>query len=280
VNTIVGSLVDIDLQQLTVLSDNGNEIIFPIENVELDFRGGFRVGNLVSVQYMGEKLYADNRDTDVVVLRAADSADVQELSEPESETESRKETEGKSESETGTEQESQRESETGTESETESEAETESKTSEPESESAAEDDAGKIKNTKGKIKSIDRNNMTITITGSNKEWTFGIMNTRMYFAKGMKKGRNIVVSYTGDISDSEQNIISVIDFPSFEEMADAKEAAEQAESETASETEAESVTEKESGTEKETEKESETEKEPESKKESETKKETERKAGE
>ena len=139
-----------------------------------------------------------------------------------------------------------------------------------------------FRSTKGKIKSIDRNNMTITITGSNKEWTFGIMNTRMYFAKGMKKGRNIVVSYTGDISDSEQNIISVIDFPSFEEMADAKEAAEQAESETASETEAESVTEKESGTEKETEteKESGTEKEPESKKESETKKETERKAGE
>ncbi len=175
VNTVIGSLVDIDLKQLVVLSDNGNEIIFPIKGAELDFRGGFRVGNLVAVEYTGEIVSPDSRKADISVRRVADSADVQELQEEKSV------------------------------SDTENGQETETETTQSE-ESGQEKE--EVKSVQGKIQKMDLNSMTI-LTDDGKTYTFGIMNVRMYFAKGIKKGVKITVSYQGELSGEEAKVISV-----------------------------------------------------------------------
>jgi hypothetical protein len=192
VNTLVGSLVDIDMEQITILSDNGNEIILPISGTELDFRGGFRLGNLVAVTYTGDLTSTDGRACDIVTLRAADSSDVGELEyvEPETETESETETETESETETET------ESETETETETETESETEA--------------VQKTKTLRGTLQKLERNTMTI-LTKDKEEKTFGIVNVQMYFAKGMSVGTKVVVSYQGTFSDEDTTVVSVID---------------------------------------------------------------------
>ena len=177
VNTVIGSLVDLDLKQLVVLSDNGNEIIFPIKGAELDFRGGFRVGNLVSVEYTGQIVSPDSRKADISVRRVADSADVQELKEEKSGND------------------------------TESEVETETAGSQ-ESESGSEQEPEEIKSVQGKIQKMNLNSITI-LTDDKKKHTFGIMNARMYFAKGIKKGVKVTVTYRGELLEEETKVISV-----------------------------------------------------------------------
>jgi hypothetical protein len=182
VNTIIGSLADIDMEQITVLSDNGNEIILPIDGTELDFCSGFRVGNLVSVNYTGELLETDGRKADISVLRAADSSDVEEVKISAS-----GEKTGEMDSE-----------ESAAPEETESTEETESETE------------GEVQTVRGKMQSMDRNSMTI-LTEDQKELTFGIMNVKMYFSKGMAKGTEIEVSYRGEITGDDQEVVSVTD---------------------------------------------------------------------
>lgn len=263
VNTVIGSLVDIDMKQITVLSDNGNEIILPISEAELDFRNGFRVGNLVCVDYTGEILETDNLEADIFVLRAADSSDVRELrvSEPRKETEEESEGEsaaenvreseseadtdarGESESETdtedggetesGTDTEDVEETESGTDKdahgETGSETDTED-SGQGESGTDAEDDGEAstegstetgedVKILRGQIQEIEWNSMTI-MDEDKEERTFGIMNVQIYFAKGMAKGTEVVVSYTSEESGEGQKVISVMDAVSFEEKED------------------------------------------------------------
>jgi hypothetical protein len=196
VNTLVGSLVDIDMEQITILSDNGNEIILPISGTELDFRGGFRLGNLVAVTYIGDLTSTDGRACDIVTLRAADSSDVGDLEYVEPETESETETETESETETEAETETETESETETETETETELETEA--------------VQKTKTLRGTLQKLERNTMTI-LTKDKEEKTFGIVNVQMFFAKGMSVGTKVVVSYQGTFSDEDTTVVSVID---------------------------------------------------------------------
>jgi len=212
VNTLIGSLVDIDMEQITVLSDNGNEIILPIADTELDFCNGFRVGNLVSVNYTGELLETDSRKADISVLRAADSSDVEELkiSAPEEKT---GETDaGESTAPEGTEETKETESETGGESGETGETDAE-ETQAPEDETgedAETETEEKVQTVRGKMQSMDRNSMTI-LTEDQKELTFGIMNVKMYFSKGMTKGTEIEVSYRGEITGDDQEVVSVTD---------------------------------------------------------------------
>lgn len=215
VGTIIGSLVDIDMEQITVLSDNGNEIILPIKEAELDFSGGFRVGNLVSVNYTGEILETDNRSADIAVLRAADSSDVQELevSALENEKEAEAESGGESESESGTEEGTEGESESGTEENTEGESES---GLEEDTEQESESPTAEVQTIRGEIQNLDRNSMTI-LTDDKEELTFGIMNVQMYFSKGMAKGTKVVISYTGELTGENQGVVSVTDAASFKE---------------------------------------------------------------
>lgn len=224
VSTIIGSLVDIDLEQITVLSDNGNEIILPIKEAELDFTSGFRVGNLISVDYTGKIQETDNLKADITVLRAADSSDVQELeiSPPRKETEADTEEGTEQESESAALDSEEPETQSGTSDsgkpETQSEEEeTGAESSEASEESAeTESAAEEVLTIRGEIQNLDRNSMTI-LEDDKQELTFGIMNVRMYFARGMKKGTEVVVSYTGELSGEEQEVISVMDAVSFKE---------------------------------------------------------------
>lgn len=197
--TVIGSLVDIDMEQITVLSDNGNEIILPIKDAELDFSNGFRVGNLVAVNYTGKLLETDNRKADISVLRAADSSDVEELklSVPEKETGSGM---------TGEEETEDTENGWASEETDAGETDTEETDTEGESETAARE----AQTVQGEIQKMDRNSMTI-LTEKNEELTFGIMNVRMYFSKGMAKGTKVVVSYEGEITGDSQGVLSVVD---------------------------------------------------------------------
>lgn len=202
-HTVIGSLADIDMEQITVLSDNGNEIIFSTKGAELDFAGGFRVGNLVSVSYKGELTQTDNRKTSVTVLRAADSGDIRELEASAPETEQ----------ETGnTEESKETETETGGETKADEPETTETDTAEAdgtdsgtEGEAAAAEDARVLT---GKLDSMDRNSMTIVTADGGKK-TFGIVNVRMHFAAGMAKGTEVAISYTGELTEAGETVLSV-----------------------------------------------------------------------
>ncbi len=191
IGTVIGSLADINMEQLTLLSDNGNEIIFPVQGVELDFRRGFRVGNLATVTYAGELTETDGRRCGVKALRAADSADVEELvqSPREEETES------------GGEAASEDPAQSDTDSE---ETETES-TTEGESETVQEKEEHTLQ---GKLKQLELGSLTL-LDGEGKTLELSAVNARMYFPEGLQKDLEITVVYTGDLSGEDVQVLSV-----------------------------------------------------------------------
>lgn len=174
-NTIIGSVEEIDMNKITVLTDNGNEVILPIETAELDFRGGFRVGNLVSIEYVGDVVQRDSTVGDVEVIRVADSADVHTIP-------------------AGSEPPAAEETEADTEAETKAERESES--NEP------------VTALKGKIEEVAISGITV-VTEDQTKLTFKIINTRMYFEKGMAKGTDVVVSYYGTLSGTDTANVDV-----------------------------------------------------------------------
>lgn len=189
IGTVIGSLADIDMEQLTLLSDNGNEIVFPVQGVELDFRRGFRVGNLAMVTYAGELTETDGRRCGVKVLRAADSADVEEL------TQSPKEEESESDGEAPVEDTEQSDTDSG-ETETESAAEGESETEKEE------------QTLQGKLQTLGLGSLTL-LDGEGKTLELSVVNARMYFPEGLQKDLEITVVYTGDLSGEDVQVLSV-----------------------------------------------------------------------
>lgn len=75
--TAIGTLEEITLEQAAILSDNGNELVFPVETAEIDLPAGIMAGNLVAVDYTG-KLREDDTEG-VSVMRIAGSADTDKL---------------------------------------------------------------------------------------------------------------------------------------------------------------------------------------------------------
>lgn len=196
VSTLIGSLVDLSMDRMTILSDNGNEILLSLESSELDFRRGFRVGNLVAVEYNGEIQETDSSRGTVRVLRVADSADVQELQVSPSGDGSRDDAQGNTETEPDVKDSAEMES--AAQGNTESEGESES-------EAVPEEEVHILY---GTLEEMSLNRMTIGTEDNNKE-SFGIMNVRMYFPKGMSEGLKVAVSYTGDFDSEERKILSV-----------------------------------------------------------------------
>lgn len=240
-NTIIGSIEEIDMEKITVLTDNGNEIILPIKTAELDFRSGFRVGNLVAIEYTGDIIAKDNTASDVEVTRVADSADnsLNIGNVPE-------ETEAKAEAESETSKESAAgESETTTESEaeTETKAETEAETSsEADVETEAAESANELKAT---LENITMGELTV-ITAEGSEATFKIVNTRLYFERGMAKGTPIAISYHGEFTGQNAEGIEVV---FVRNEGEAPEVVEETEAATEAMTESETMSEAESETE-------------------------------
>lgn len=83
VHTVIGTLEELSMDQVVLLSDNGNELAFSTDDVKIDLPYGIRIGNLVSVDYTGKITQKGTKKATAV--RIAGSADVFE-SNPETET--------------------------------------------------------------------------------------------------------------------------------------------------------------------------------------------------
>lgn len=83
VHTVIGTLEELSMDQVVLLSDNGNELAFSTDDVKIDLPSGIRIGNLVSVDYTG-KITQKGSGKETAV-RIAGSADVFE-SDAETET--------------------------------------------------------------------------------------------------------------------------------------------------------------------------------------------------
>lgn len=51
---MIGTLEELSMDQVVLLSDNGNELAFSTDDVKIDLPYGIRIGNLVSVDYTGK----------------------------------------------------------------------------------------------------------------------------------------------------------------------------------------------------------------------------------
>ena len=83
VHTVIGTLEELSMDQVVLLSDNGNELAFSTDDVKIDLPYGIRIGNLVSVDYTGKITQKGTKRATAV--RIAGSADVFE-SDAETET--------------------------------------------------------------------------------------------------------------------------------------------------------------------------------------------------
>ena len=83
VHTVIGTLEELSMDQVVLLSDNGNELAFSTDDVKIDLPYGIRIGNLVAVDYTGKITQKGTKKATAV--RIAGSADVFE-SDAETET--------------------------------------------------------------------------------------------------------------------------------------------------------------------------------------------------
>lgn len=80
---MIGTLEELSMDQVVLLSDNGNELAFSTDDVKIDLPSGIRIGNLVSVDYTGK--ITQKGTEKATAVRIAGSADVFE-SDAETET--------------------------------------------------------------------------------------------------------------------------------------------------------------------------------------------------
>ena len=83
VHTVIGTLEELSMDQVVLLSDNGNELAFSTDDVKIDLPYGIRIGNLVAVDYTGKITQKGTKKATAVGI--AGSADVFE-SDAETET--------------------------------------------------------------------------------------------------------------------------------------------------------------------------------------------------
>ena len=71
---MIGTLEELSMDQVVLLSDNGNELAFSTDDVKIDLPSGIRIGNLVSVDYTGK--ITQKGSGKATAVRIAGSADV------------------------------------------------------------------------------------------------------------------------------------------------------------------------------------------------------------
>ena len=81
---MIGTLEELSMDRVVLLSDNGNELAFSTDDVKIDLPSGIRIGNLVSVDYTGK--ITQKGSEKATAVRIAGSADVFK-SDAETETE-------------------------------------------------------------------------------------------------------------------------------------------------------------------------------------------------
>lgn len=171
IRTVIGTLEELTTDQIMLLSDNGNELTFAVNDAEIDLPAGIRVGNLVSVEYTGKITKKGAKKA--FAVRIAGSADTVSVG--------------------------------GTEKETE---ETKSEPLENESETEKSAPAGKKKTLTGEL--IDLTMSTITVKSSDgKETTFRTINVPLYFKNGLSKGMSVSIVYRGTYEGSDAAVDSV-----------------------------------------------------------------------
>lgn len=84
--TVIGTLEELTMDQLTMLSDNGNELTFAVSDAQIDLPSGIRVGNLVSVDYTGKITKKGAKKASAVrIAGSADTVSIQETQATETE---------------------------------------------------------------------------------------------------------------------------------------------------------------------------------------------------
>lgn len=192
VHTVIGTLEELSMDQVVLLSDNGNELAFSTDDVKIDLPSGIRIGNLVSVDYTGK--ITQKGSEKATAVRIAGSADVFK-SDAETETEAA--------TEKATEQTTRKNKKS-------SEAATEAKTDESKA-AETKADASKKQTVKGTLEKISMTGMTIK-TSDGKELKFRIVEVPLYLEKGLTKGMSVKITYRGELQseDSGQESVEVV----------------------------------------------------------------------
>ena len=193
---MIGTLEELSMDQVVLLSDNGNELAFSTDDVKIDLPSGIRIGTLVSIDYTGK--ITQKGSEKATAVRIAGSADV-----------------FKSDAETETEAATEKETEKVTEQTTRknkksSEAATEAKTDESKA-AETKADASKKQTVKGTLEKISMTGMTIK-TSDGKELKFRIVQVPLYLEKGLTKGMSVKITYRGELQseDSDQESVEVV----------------------------------------------------------------------
>lgn len=207
--TIIGVLEEFTTDRLVLLSDNGNELAFSTANAEIDLPCGTRVGNMVSVDYIGEITADGTGGAEMTsAVRIAGSADT--AAEIRKNTAEKKETanapENESEGETAESSENESEGETTERPENESE----NKTSEgAETEGAAGKDSGEEeKIIEGTLSELTMSTILVK-KEDGQEITFSTVNVPVYFAGGLSAEMPVRITYYGSFEGGNAAVDSV-----------------------------------------------------------------------
>ena len=168
VRTVIGTLEELNTKQLTMLSDNGNELTFGVSDAEIDLPAGIRVGNLVSVEYTGKITKKGTKKASAV--RIAGSADTVAVGETET-----------AETETDT-------------------AEASESAGEQETEKAAV--SGSKKTLQGALTDLTMSTITIK-TDEGSEVTFRTIHVPIYFENGLTEGMSVRIVYRGSFAGDD-----------------------------------------------------------------------------
>lgn len=169
-HTVIGTLEELGMDQVMLLSDNGNELTFSVEGVKIDLPSGIRIGNLIAVDYTGKINKKGTKKA--AAIRIAGSADTVNVGETE-----------KEENE-----------------ENDLEAATEETTENVTEKVQA---SGKKKTLQGTMEKLSMTSLTLK-DADGKNYTLPIINVPLYLENGLAKGTKVEVTYRGDLKGADK----------------------------------------------------------------------------
>ena len=160
-HTVIGTLEELGMDQVMLLSDNGNELTFSVEGVKIDLPSGIRIGNLIAVDYTGKINKKGTKKA--AAVRIAGSADTVNVGETEKEEKE----------------------------ENDLEAATEETTENVTEKVQA---SGKKKTLQGTMEKLSMTSITLK-DADGKNYTLPIINVPLYLKNGLAKGTKVEVTY-------------------------------------------------------------------------------------
>lgn len=167
IHTVIGTLEELGMDQVMLLSDNGNELMFSVEGVKIDLPSGIRIGNLIAVDYTGKINKKGTKKA--AAVRIAGSADTVNVGETEKE-------------------------------ENDLEAATEETTENVTEKVQA---SGKKKTLQGTMEKLSMTSLTLK-DADGKNYTLPIINVPLYLENGLAKGTKVEVTYRGDLKGADK----------------------------------------------------------------------------